>query len=151
MFRIDNFSRTPIYEQLIEQFERFILTGALTPGAQIPSVRSLSVQLSINPNTVQKAYSELDSRALIYSLPGKGSFVDRTVPFHHHRFSPRFFEEQLTNRSCICLKCTIQWFDIHIYCEKIITNKFIHPSHHTFRVCVCVHACTRGCTLAENT
>ncbi len=75
MFRIDNMSRTPIYEQLIEQFERFILTGVLLPGSQIPSVRSLSVRLSINPNTVQKAYSELDSRSLIYSLPGKGSFV----------------------------------------------------------------------------
>lgn len=75
MFRIDNMSRTPIYEQLVEQFERFVLTGALQPGTQIPSVRSLSVQLSINPNTVQKAYSELDSRSLIYSLPGKGSFV----------------------------------------------------------------------------
>lgn len=80
MFRIDNFSRTPIYEQLIEQFEKFILTGALKPGAQIPSVRSLSVQLSINPNTVQKAYSELDSRELIYSLPGKGSFVAGDAP-----------------------------------------------------------------------
>ena len=75
MFRIDNMSRTPIYEQLIDQFEKFILTGALLPGSQIPSVRSLSIQLSINPNTVQKAYSELDSRSLIYSLPGKGSFV----------------------------------------------------------------------------
>lgn len=75
MFRIDNMSRTPIYEQLIEQFERFILIGILKPGSQMPSVRSLSIQLSINPNTVQKAYSELDSRSLIYSLPGKGSFV----------------------------------------------------------------------------
>ncbi|MBQ3100864.1 MAG: GntR family transcriptional regulator [Clostridia bacterium] len=75
MFRIDNMSRTPIYEQLIDQFEKFILTGALLPGSQIPSVRNLSIQLSINPNTVQKAYSELDSRSLIYSLPGKGSFV----------------------------------------------------------------------------
>ena len=75
MFRIDNMSRTPIYEQLVDQFEKFILTGALLPGSQIPSVRNLSIQLSINPNTVQKAYSELDSRSLIYSLPGKGSFV----------------------------------------------------------------------------
>ena len=54
-------SRTPIYEQLVDQFEKFILTGALLPGSQIPSVRSLSIQLSINPNTVQKAYSELVS------------------------------------------------------------------------------------------
>lgn len=75
MFRIDNMSRVPIYEQLIDQFEKFILTGVLLPGSQIPSVRNLSLQLSINPNTVQKAYSELDSRSLIYSLPGKGSFV----------------------------------------------------------------------------
>lgn len=75
MFQIDALSRTPVYEQLIEQLERFILTGIIKAGDQLPSVRSLSLQLSINPNTIQKAYGELDTRGIIYSIPGIGCFV----------------------------------------------------------------------------
>ncbi len=75
MFQIDSLSRQPVYEQLIEQMERFILLGLLHPGDQLPSVRSLSVELSINPNTIQKAYGELDTRGIIYSIPGIGCFV----------------------------------------------------------------------------
>ncbi len=75
MFHIDSLSRQPVYEQLIEQMERFILLGLLHPGDQLPSVRSLSVELSINPNTIQKAYGELDTRGIIYSIPGIGCFV----------------------------------------------------------------------------
>ena len=75
MFQIDVMSRVPIYEQLIEQMEKFILTGTVSPEDQIPSVRSLSVKLSINPVTILKAYNELSARGLIHSVPGKGYFV----------------------------------------------------------------------------
>lgn len=75
MFRIDAMSRTPVYEQITEQLERFLLTGAMKPGDQLPSVRGLSVELSINPNTILKAYNELDSQKLIFAVPGKGYFV----------------------------------------------------------------------------
>ncbi len=75
MFRIDGMSRTPVYEQIIEQAERLISLGILSPGDQLPSVRSLSAELSINPNTIQKAYSELDARKIVHSVPGKGCFV----------------------------------------------------------------------------
>lgn len=68
-------SRIPIYEQIIVQLERFILTGTISPGEQIPSVRSMSLELSVNPVTILKAYSELDSNGLIHSVPGKGYFV----------------------------------------------------------------------------
>lgn len=81
MFHIDSLSRQPVYEQLIEQLERFILSGVLHPGDQLPSVRSLSIELSINPNTIQKAYGELDTRGIIYSIPGIGCFVaENAVP-----------------------------------------------------------------------
>ena len=79
MFMIDPMSRQPIYEQIVGQMERFILSGLLAPGDQLPSVRSLSVELSINPNTIQKAYSELDMRGIIYSVPGRGSFVSENA------------------------------------------------------------------------
>ncbi len=75
MFSIDPQSRQPVYEQIVSQAEDYILRGILQPGNQMPSVRSLSISLSANPNTVQKAYSELDNRGLIYSVPGKGCFV----------------------------------------------------------------------------
>lgn len=79
MLQIDVMSRQPVYEQVISQIEQLVLTGILTSGSQIPSVRSLSVELSINPNTIQKAYSELDRRGIIYSVPGKGCFISENA------------------------------------------------------------------------
>ncbi len=75
MFQIDPMSRKPVYEQLIDSVERYVLAGILAEGALMPSVRSLSAELSVNPNTILKAYSELDSRKVIHSVPGRGYFV----------------------------------------------------------------------------
>ena len=75
MFVIDVMSRVPVYEQIIKQVEEQVLTGILKEGDKLPSVRALSVKLSINPNTIQKAYTELDRRQLIITVPGKGSFI----------------------------------------------------------------------------
>ena len=79
MFRIDPLSRQPVYEQLIDQLEKLVLLDLLPADSQLPSVRSLSLELSINPNTIQKAYSELDTRGIIYSVPGIGCFVAGTA------------------------------------------------------------------------
>ena len=65
----------PIYEQVTFGLRRLILTGVLRPNDKMPSVRELSAQLAINPNTVQRAYRELEAAGYIYSVPGKGSFV----------------------------------------------------------------------------
>lgn len=75
MFVVDVMSRVPVYEQIIKQVEEQVLTGILKEGDKLPSVRSLSVKLSINPNTIQKAYTELDRRQRIITVPGKGSFI----------------------------------------------------------------------------
>lgn len=75
MIVIDYHDKRPIYEQVIERFQMLILNGALEPDEQLPSVRSLAVDLSINPNTIQRAYSELERRGLIYSIKGRGNFV----------------------------------------------------------------------------
>ncbi len=74
---VDKHSRTPLYEQVIAQVERGILMGEFLPDEQIPSVRTLSMELSVNPNTLQKAYAELERRGLCYSVPGNGRFVAR--------------------------------------------------------------------------
>ena len=75
MFTVDAMARTPVYEQIRDQLEKFILSGIMKPGEQLPSVRSLSIELSINPNTILKAYSELDNKGVITAVPGKGYFV----------------------------------------------------------------------------
>ncbi len=77
MFSIDKMSRKPIYEQLIESIEKSILAGTLPEDGQLPSVRSLSQELGINPNTLQKAYAEIERRGLCYTVPGSGRFIAR--------------------------------------------------------------------------
>lgn len=75
MILLDKQSRVPVYEQLIEAFTKEIILGLMEPDSLIPSVRSLSTSLGINPNTVQKAYLELERRNITYSVPGVGRFV----------------------------------------------------------------------------
>ena len=67
--------RRPIYEQLIDQIVYLVLHGVMQPNEQLPSVRTLAGELAINPNTIQKAYAELERRGITYSVPGRGSFV----------------------------------------------------------------------------
>ncbi|NLL72254.1 MAG: GntR family transcriptional regulator [Clostridiales bacterium] len=75
MIVIDYRDRRPIYEQIVERFQELILKNVLEPDSQLPSVRSLAMDLSINPNTIQRAYVELERQGYIYSVQGKGSFV----------------------------------------------------------------------------
>ncbi|MCM3584145.1 GntR family transcriptional regulator [Mesobacillus maritimus] len=76
MFELDTRSRKPIYEQLVEKLKELIMNEVLKPDEQLPSVRMLAQQLTINPNTIQKAYRELENQGFIYSQKGKGSFVN---------------------------------------------------------------------------
>ena len=73
--QVDLRDRRPIYEQLISGVRALILRGDLAPDEQMPSVRALAADLGINPNTIQKAYAELERQGVIYSTPGRGSFV----------------------------------------------------------------------------
>ncbi|MCL1905721.1 MAG: GntR family transcriptional regulator [Clostridiales bacterium] len=75
MISVDYRSRTPLYRQLVDNIEDAAARGFLPPDSQLPSVRSLAMELSINPNTIQRAYTELERRGVIYSLAGRGSFV----------------------------------------------------------------------------
>ena len=79
MFVIDPRSRAPIYEQLLEQLRWQVSMGFLAPDEPLPSVRSLGAELGINPNTIQKAYRQMEQEGLIYSRPGRGSFVTPAV------------------------------------------------------------------------
>ncbi len=75
MIFIDYRDARPIYEQVVERFKLLILRGVLHSDDKIPSVRNLAVDLSINPNTIQRAYMELERQGYIYTVKGKGNFV----------------------------------------------------------------------------
>ena len=82
MFSIDLTSRTPIYEQIYENIIGLIVKGRLAENDQLPSVRAFAKDAGVNPNTVAKAYQELERTGIIYSVPGRGSFIakpDSTV------------------------------------------------------------------------
>ncbi len=79
MFKISLNGNLPIYEQLIEKIEEMVLMGVLEPDTALPSVRDFASELAINPNTVQKAFAELDKRGVTYSVSGKGRFVTSDI------------------------------------------------------------------------
>ena len=75
MIVLDYRDRRPLYEQVTEKLEELMFSGVLLPDSCLPSVRSMATELSINPNTIQRAYAELERQGYIYSIQGKGSFV----------------------------------------------------------------------------
>lgn len=75
MIQLNYRDSKPIYEQIKEGLRRLVVTGALSAGEKLPSVRELASQIAINPNTIQRAYRELENEGYIYTLVGKGTFV----------------------------------------------------------------------------
>lgn len=92
MIHIDFRDARPIYEQVKDGFRQLMLTGVLPPDQKMPSVRELASSLTINPNTIQRAYRELESEGYIVSVPGKGSFVcvqDKAASIRREELSQR--------------------------------------------------------------
>lgn len=75
MIHLDYRDTRPIYEQVRDGLRKLMVTGMLRPGDKLPSVRALAVELAINPNTIQRAYSQLEAEGYILSVSGKGTFV----------------------------------------------------------------------------
>ena len=82
MIILDYQDRRPIYEQITERFRTLIYQGALPAGSRLPSVRQLAMELSINPNTIQRAYMTLEQEGLIYPVRGKGNLLHNS---HRYR------------------------------------------------------------------
>ncbi|MCR5278989.1 MAG: GntR family transcriptional regulator [Lachnospiraceae bacterium] len=76
MIQLNYRDTRPIYEQIKDSFSRLIISGGMSADEKLPSVRTLASELSINPNTIQRAYNELEAEGFVYSVPGKGSFVN---------------------------------------------------------------------------
>lgn len=79
MITLDYQSRTPIYEQIVNEIERYISLGILKAEEQLPSIREFAMTLGINPNTVKKAYEELERRGSITVISTKGTFVSKNI------------------------------------------------------------------------
>src|SRR5215472_9335909 len=79
-FRLDIQSGVPVYRQIIDQVTGGMAAGALKPGDQLPTVRQLAVDLAINPNTVMRAYRELEIRGVLETQQGTGTFISRQRP-----------------------------------------------------------------------
>lgn len=87
MIVLDYRDSRPLYQQVKDSLRRMMLTGLLEPDEKLPSVRSLATQLDINPNTIQRAYAELEAGGYIYSVAGRGSFVSAGDGEHLRRIA----------------------------------------------------------------
>ena len=79
-FSLDAVNGTPIYRQIIQQIEYAILSGRMRPGDRLPTIRSLAVDLKTNPNTIARAYSELEIRGILATQVGSGTFISDKKP-----------------------------------------------------------------------
>ncbi|KAB8138879.1 GntR family transcriptional regulator [Gracilibacillus oryzae] len=119
MFELDLRSRKPIYEQLVDKLKQLIINDVLKQDEQLPSVRTLAQQLSINPNTIQKAYRELETQGYIYSVKGKGSFVSQMVAENNEQ-QIKEAKEQLKKQIAEALFIGLTVNDLKEILEEII-------------------------------
>ena len=103
----------PIYQQIKDGLRKLILTGAIAADEKLPSVRSLATELAINPNTIQRAYAELESEGVIYSVAGKGSFA---TP--HHEAATARKEELMTEIDAL----VVELRDLGVTDEEIVAR-----------------------------
>lgn len=92
LIQIDFKDKRPIYEQVIEKIQNLIVRGILPADEKMPSVRNLAIDLSINPNTIQKAYQELERLGYIYTVKGRGNYVSASSTWKKDR-KEEYFEE----------------------------------------------------------
>ena len=96
MIQLDLSDRRPLYEQIKEKIKQLIITGVIKTDNKIPSVRELAQQLTINPNTIQRAYRDLEAEGYIYSIRAKGSFV-APADYAQSRAETEALEEEFMN------------------------------------------------------
>lgn len=92
MFKLDYADGKPIYEQIKDNFKQLIIEGVLKTDDRIPSVRELAISMAINPNTIQKAYKELEFEGYVYSVRAKGVFVASLENIAHDKNSEKLYK-----------------------------------------------------------
>lgn len=107
MIVLDLADKRPIYEQIIDSIKQQIALGILSTNEKLPSVRQLAIEMSINPNTIQKAYTELERTGYIYSVKGKGNFaadISNILPARQAQFYSHL-DEVLSHSDNVSLGC----------------------------------------------
>ncbi|KNF09523.1 transcriptional regulator, GntR family [Gottschalkia purinilytica] len=113
MFNIDVTSSIPIYIQIIDSVKEAILKGILSPGEKLPSVRELARTLTINPNTIQKAYQELERQKVIVTVRGRGTFIS-------DNYKPNMDKERMSKLEDLLKKCIVEAHYIGVRKDDII-------------------------------
>lgn len=103
MILLDYKDSRPIYEQVVEKLQELMLREVLEEDAQMPSVRSLATELSINPNTIQRAYGELERSGYIYTVKGRGSFVGSIRKLREAKKEELLLRMEELAKEAICL------------------------------------------------
>ncbi len=94
-FRLDTTSGYPFYRQIIQQIEHAVLSRRLLPGDRLPTIRSLAIELKINPNTIAKAYNELELRGIVETQVGSGTYVSENRVAEEDTQRQKKIEERL--------------------------------------------------------
>ena len=121
MIVLDMFDKRPIYEQIMDSLKNQIAMGVFVSGDKLPSVRQLAMEMSINPNTIQKAYTELEREGFIYSVKGKGNFaadISSILPTRQAKYYASL-DEILSQSESVSLKST----DIIEHIEQFYKQK----------------------------
>ena len=106
MININFRDSRPIYEQVKTTLRKLIVSGAMSPDEKLPSVRELASQLVINPNTIQRAYRELEAASYLISIPGKGSFAAESSPLQAQKKQELLAQIRSLAREAIVLGAT---------------------------------------------
>lgn len=94
MIILDYRDKRPLYEQVEEKIQNLIVKGVLEPESKMPSVRALAMELSINPNTIQRAYAELEANGYLYTVKGRGNYVSADTQWRDGERNQLFLEVQ---------------------------------------------------------
>ncbi|UAL51399.1 MULTISPECIES: GntR family transcriptional regulator [Metabacillus] len=119
MIQIDPRSSTAIYEQIIQQMKELCLKGIVKPGEKLPSVRELSTMIIANPNTVSKAYKELEREGIIETLRGRGTFVSENAQITLDQGKMEMIKEQLKPLIVDAVYAGVDIEIIHKWIEEI--------------------------------
>lgn len=124
MIALDMSDKRPIYEQIVGRYKELIALGVLAPDEKMPSVRQLAIDLSINPNTIQRAYAELERSGFIYTVKGRGNFVADITGMLPIR-QKKYFDELdfiLAQAEGYSLKGSDVIEHVRTYYDKIVAN-----------------------------
>ena len=125
IFTVDPRSGVPIYLQVIEQVKRAIALGTLSPGEQLPTVKALALDLTINPNTVARAYRDLERDSVIETSPGRGSFVRAgDVPLQARRAATDVASAAVDDAVRAARTYGLDRDDVHVLFERALERWF---------------------------